>query len=162
VTDLCGGRADECIRGIRALDGKSAFYLSIFLVGTALYLVTDGLCWARSTVLTVEIVGVETRDANTLYSVLNAIVTIPLLYIIRLDAFGFSRFGTRGLLWADAATDLIMFAVVTALFVVCGLLKRVPAEAAAPASSISTNRGTNFPIQFCVTTSEHWNASVAV
>jgi hypothetical protein len=28
-------------------------------------------------------------------------VTIPLLYMIRLDGFGFSRFGTHGLLWMD-------------------------------------------------------------
>ena len=77
----------------------------------------------------VEIVGVETRDASTLYSVLNAIVTIPLLYMIRLDGLGFSRFGTRGLLWTDAAANVLMFAVVAAVFVVCGLgLRRVPAE----------------------------------
>lgn len=33
----------------------------IYLAGTALYLLTQGLCWARSTALMVEIVGVETR-----------------------------------------------------------------------------------------------------
>jgi len=99
---------------------------SVYLTGTALYLVTEGLCWARSTALMVEIVGIETRDASTLYSVLNAIVTIPLLYMIRLDGFGFSRFGTHGLLWTDAAANLLMFAVVAAVFVVCGLgLRRV-------------------------------------
>jgi len=102
---------------------------SVYLAGTAFYLVTEGLCWARSTALMVEIVGVETRDASTLYSVLNAIVTIPLLYMIRLDGFGFSRFGTHGLLWTDAAANLLMFAVVAAVFVVCGLgLRRVPAS----------------------------------
>ncbi|HTV54248.1 MAG TPA: hypothetical protein VMI06_04960 [Terriglobia bacterium] len=50
----------------------------------------------------VEIIGIETRDASTLCSVLNVIVTIPLLCIIRLDGFGFSRFGTHGLLGTDA------------------------------------------------------------
>jgi hypothetical protein len=77
----------------------------------------------------VEIVGAETRDASTLYSVLNAIVTIPLLYMIRLDGFGFSRFGTHGLLWTDAAANLLMFAIVATVFVACGLgLRRVPAS----------------------------------
>jgi hypothetical protein len=100
---------------------------SVYLAGTAFYLVTEGLCWARSTALMVEIVGAETRDASTLYSLLNAIVTIPLLYMIRLDGLGFSRFGTHGLLWTDAAANLLMFAVVAAVFVVCGLgLRRVP------------------------------------
>jgi MFS transporter, PAT family, beta-lactamase induction signal transducer AmpG len=112
---------------------------SVYLAGTAFYLVTEGLCWARSTALMVEIVGIETRDASTLYSVLNAIVTIPLLYMIRLDGFGFSRFGTHGLLWTDAAANLLMFAVVAAVFVVCGLgLKRVPpSQALASTTSAS-------------------------
>ncbi len=112
---------------------------SIYLAGTAFYLVTEGLCWARSTALMVEIVGVETRDASTLYSVLNAIVTIPLLCMIKLDGFGFSRFGTHGLLWTDAAGNLLVFAVVVAVFLVYGLgLRRVPAsQALAGSTSIS-------------------------
>jgi hypothetical protein len=109
---------------------------SIYLAGTALYLLTEGLCWARSTALMVEIVGVETRDASTLYGVLNAIVTIPVLYMIRLDGFGFSRFGTHGLLWTDATANLLMFAVVAAVFVACGLgPRRVPAPQAQSAST---------------------------
>jgi len=112
---------------------------SVYLAGTAFYLVTEGLCWARSTALMVEIVGIETRDASTLYSVLNAIVTIPLLYMIRLDGLGFSRFGRRGLLWTDAAANVLMFAVVAAVFMACSLsLRRVPdSHAGARATSIS-------------------------
>jgi len=64
----------------------------VCLAGTAFYLLTAGLCWAQSIALIVEIVGVETRDASTLYGVLNAIATIPFLYMIRLDGLGFSRF----------------------------------------------------------------------
>ena len=44
-----------------------------------------------------EIVGTDTRDASTLYSILNAGVTIPLLYTIRLDGIGFRNLGTPGL-----------------------------------------------------------------
>ena len=74
----------------------------------------------------VEIVGVETRDASTLFSVLNAIVTIPVLYMIKLDGLGFSRFGTHGLLWTDAGANLIVFGVVAVVFMACGLgLRRV-------------------------------------
>ena len=94
---------------------------SVYLAGTAFYLATEGLCWARSMALMVEIVGVETRDASTLFSVLNAIVTIPVLYMIKLDGLGFSKFGTRGLLLTDAAANLLVFAVVVAVFLACGL-----------------------------------------
>src|SRR5579872_57862 len=117
----------------------AANHPSVYLAGTAFYLVTEGLCWARSTALMVEIVGVETRDASTLYSVLNAIVTIPLLYMIRLDGFGFSRFGTHGLLWTDAAANVLMFTVVAVVFVACGLgLRRVPvSQDMKPTTSVS-------------------------
>lgn len=101
----------------------------VYLVGTAFYLVTEGLCWARSIALMVEIVGTDTRDASTLYSVLNAIVTIPLLYMIKLDGLGFSSFGTQGLLWTDAAANVLVFVFVVLVFLICGLrLRRVPAQ----------------------------------
>ena len=69
----------------------------------------------------VEIVGVETRDAGTFYSVLNVAVSLPLLYMIRLDGWGFSRFGIHGLLWTDAAGNILMFAAVAVVFLICGL-----------------------------------------
>ncbi len=109
---------------------------SVYLAGTALYLLTQGLCWARSMALMVEIVGLETRDASTLYGVLNAIVTIPVLYMIKLDGVGFSRFGTHGLLWTDAAGNLLVFGAVVAVFLTCGLgLRRTQAPMALRASS---------------------------
>ena len=100
---------------------------SVYLAGTTLYLVTEGLCWARSIALMVEIVGVDTRDASTLYSVLNAIVTIPLLCMIRLDGLGYSRFGTHGLLWTDAGANLLVFGAVAVVFMIYGLrLRKLP------------------------------------
>jgi hypothetical protein len=113
--------------GIAALVLLAASNPSVYLTGTALYLITEGLCWARSTALMVEIVGTETNDASTLYSVLSAIVTIPLLYMIKLDGLGFSRFGIIGLLWTDAAANVLVFVVVTVIFVAYGLgLRRAP------------------------------------
>ena len=109
---------------------------SVYLAGTAFYLATEGLCWARSMALMVEIVGVETRDASTLFSVLNAIVTIPVLYMIKLDGVGFSRFGTHGLLWTDAAANLLVFGVVAVIFMAYGLgLRPVPTPVAHKAST---------------------------
>ena len=112
---------------------------SVYLVGTALYLATEGLCWARGTALVVEIVGVETRDASTLFTVLNGLSTIPILCMMRLDGLGFRRFGMHGLLWTDAAANVLVFAVVAAVFMACGLkLRRVPdSHAEAVATSIS-------------------------
>jgi hypothetical protein len=97
---------------------------SIYLAGTGLYLATQGLCWARSVALIVDIVGPEVRDASTLYSLLNAAVTIPLLYMIWLDGVGFRHFGTHGLLATDAGFNLAVFAIVAAVFFVRGMGRR--------------------------------------
>jgi len=114
-----------------------AYRPSVYLVGTAFYLATEGLCWARSIALMVEIVGVDTLDASTLFSVLNAIVTIPVLYMIKLDGLGFSRFGTHGLLWTDAAGNLLVFGVVAVIFVAYGLRLRRVADSPAVARARS-------------------------
>jgi hypothetical protein len=97
---------------------------SVYLAGTAFYLATEGLCWARSVALIVEIVGPEARDASTLYSLLNAAVTIPLLCMIWLDGVGFRYFGTQGLLGTDATLNLLVFAIVAAVFIARGIALR--------------------------------------
>ena len=110
---------------------------TVYLAGTALYLATEGLCWARCYALMVEIVGAETRDASTLFSVLNAMATIPVLYMIKLDGVGFSRFGTQGLLWTDAAGNLLVFGLVAVIFIAYGLRLRRVADSPAVARSTS-------------------------
>lgn len=95
-------------------------------VGTFLYLATQGLCWARSVALIIEIVGPETRDA-TLYSLLNAAFSIPVLYVVWLDGAGFRHFGTHGLLLTDALLNFLIFGIVTTVFIAGGMgLRRLP------------------------------------
>ena len=94
---------------------------SVYLAGTAFYLVTEGLCAARSVALIVEIVGLETRDASTLYSLLNAAVSSAGVYVVWLDGVGFRHFGTHGLLSMDAALNLLVFGIVAAVFISRGL-----------------------------------------
>jgi predicted MFS family arabinose efflux permease len=94
---------------------------AVYLAGTAFYLATEGLCAARSVALIVEIVGPETRDASTLYSLLNAAVSLPIAYVTWLDGVGFRHFGTHGLLWTDALLNLAVFGIVVAVFMSCGL-----------------------------------------
>jgi|SRR5215469_2496497 len=101
---------------------------SVYLVGTALYLLTNGLVWARFVALLVEIVGTETRDASTFYSALNAAGAIPLLFMIWLDGFGFHKFGVRGLLWTDAAPNLLICAIVGAASMIWRIRLRSPSS----------------------------------
>ena len=116
----------------------AAFFLlaanrpSVYLAGTFFYLATQGLCWARSVALIVEVVGADTRDASTLYSLLNAAVSIPVLYVVWLDGVGFRYFGTHGLLLTDALLNLLMFGIVAMIFITRGMGLRSVPDAYAP------------------------------
>lgn len=102
---------------------------SIYFAGTILYLLTNGFVWARFVALLVEVVGAETRDTSTFYSALNAAGAIPLLFMIWLDGFGYNKFGTRGLLWTDAAPNLLVFAIALTVFVIHWMgVQRSPAK----------------------------------
>ena len=51
--------------------------------------------------------------------------------MIWLDGVGFRHFGTRGLLWTDAAANLVVFAIVVLVFVTYGIGLRRPLPAQA-------------------------------
>ena len=63
----------------------------------------------------------ETRDASTFYSALNAAGVILLLCMIWVDGFGYNKFSTHGLLWTDAALNLLVCAIVLIVFVIHGV-----------------------------------------
>jgi hypothetical protein len=95
---------------------------SVYFVGTALYLITNGFCYTWFTALTAEIVGPDAADASTLFSVLSSAAAVALIYMIWLDGVGHGHFGIRGLLWTDAGASLLLeCAVVFAAFVTLGL-----------------------------------------
>lgn len=88
---------------------------------------TNGFVWAWFMALMAEVVGLKTQDASTLFTVLNSAGSIPLIYMIWLEGVGYRHFGVHGLLLADAASSLLVFAVVATVFLHRGLgLRRVP------------------------------------
>jgi hypothetical protein len=110
----------------------------VYLAGTAFYLSTEGLCAARSVALIVEMVGPEVRDASTLYSLLNAAVSFPIVYVTWLDGVGFRYFGMHGLLLTDAGLNLLVFGIVVAVFMSCGLGLRSAPQTSALESDLTS------------------------
>ena len=110
----------------------------VYLAGTALYLATEGLCAARSVSLIVEIVGPEARDASTLFSLLNAAVSLPIVYVTWLDGVGFRYFGLRGLLLTDAGLNFLVFGIVAIVFITCGLGLRSVSQTSALESDLTS------------------------
>jgi MFS transporter, PAT family, beta-lactamase induction signal transducer AmpG len=121
--------AGACLaNGVAALVLLPASRPAFYVVGTILYLLTEGCVWARGVALLVEIVGEETRDASTFFSAVSAAFSVPLLFMIWLDGLGFQKFGARGLLWTDAAPNLAVFVIVALVFAIRGLgLRKLPA-----------------------------------
>lgn len=94
-------------------DSPSAYY-----GGTVLYLLTTGFGYARFTALVMDVLGHGEHGAGTRYSLFLAAGNLPIAYVLWLDGQGYQRFGTHGLFGADAAGNLLVFAVVTAAWLV--------------------------------------------
>jgi hypothetical protein len=89
---------------------------SVYFWGTLLYLLTAGFRNARYVALVLKVIGAEGRDTSTSYA-----SPISVASMIWLEGKGFHSLGTHGLLWTDAAANLVVFAVVALVFVTHGL-----------------------------------------
>jgi PAT family beta-lactamase induction signal transducer AmpG len=94
---------------------------SVYFWGTLLYLLTAGFCNARYVALVLDVIGPDGHDTSTWYAALTAAGNIPLASMIWLEGKSFHSFGTHGLLWTDAAANLVVFAIVALVFVTHGL-----------------------------------------
>jgi hypothetical protein len=89
---------------------------SVYFWGTLLYLLTAGFCNARYVALVLDIIGTEGHDTSTWYAALTAAGNIPIASMIWREGKSFHRFGTHGLLWTDAAANLVVFVIVAFVF----------------------------------------------
>jgi MFS transporter, PAT family, beta-lactamase induction signal transducer AmpG len=94
---------------------------SVYFWGTLLYLLTAGFCNARYVALVLDIIGTEGCDTSTWYAALTAAGNIPIVSMIWLEGKSFHSFGTHGLLWTDAAANLVVFVIVAFVFATRGL-----------------------------------------
>jgi MFS family permease len=78
-----------------------------FLVGTAGYALTLGVCYAAFMALAFELVGGETSASGTRFTVFMAAVNVPVVYMLRLDGLAHGKLGVRGMLAADSLSNLV-------------------------------------------------------
>jgi MFS transporter len=103
---------------------------SVYFWGTLTYLLTSGLCNARYVALALDVIGPDIRDASTWYSALIGAGNIPIVTMIWFEGRMFHRLGTHGLLWTDVAANLLVFAVVAAVFLSRGVgIRSAPSTA---------------------------------
>jgi PAT family beta-lactamase induction signal transducer AmpG len=94
---------------------------SVYFWGTLLYLLTTGLCNARFVALVLDVIGPNGRDPSTWFSVLLSASNIPIASMIWLEGQTFTKFGTHGVLWTDAAANFLVFTIVALVFATHGL-----------------------------------------
>ena len=78
-----------------------------FAVGVSLYLFSQGLAFAAYSALQLELVGEGGRSGATRYTLYGAAANAPVMYMTWVDGQGYRRGGVRGLLGADALSNLV-------------------------------------------------------
>jgi len=104
--------ASGCMNGFASLVLLAGHRPAIYYLGTVLYLVTTGFCYARFTALVMEVLGPGEHGTSTRYSLLLAAGNLPIAYVLWADGMGYHYFGTNGLFGVDAAGNLLVFATV--------------------------------------------------
>ena len=87
-----------------------------YVAGAAAYAVVLGFCYAAFMALGFQLVGADTAASATRFSLFMAAVNVPIVYMTRLDGWGFTHFGVRGMLLVDAASNAL-FGIAFALLV---------------------------------------------
>lgn len=79
---------------------------SAYAVGCLVYLFVAGIAFTAFSAVVYEIVGAAGKTASTLYSVFPAVGNQAIAYTLLLDGTAQKMWGTRGMLWTDAALNL--------------------------------------------------------
>ncbi|HEY6829437.1 MAG TPA: MFS transporter [Gemmatimonadaceae bacterium] len=78
-----------------------------FLLGSAGYALTLGVCYAAFMALAFQLVGKATTASSTRFTLFMAAVNVPVVYVLKLDGRAYSRLGVRGMLLTDALSNLV-------------------------------------------------------
>jgi len=78
-----------------------------YVAGAAAYAFATGLCYAAFMSLAFELVGSTSAASGTRFTVFMAAVSVPVVYMLRLDGFGHARWGVRGMLAVDATANAV-------------------------------------------------------
>jgi MFS family permease len=97
---------------------------SSYFAGSLIYLLTAGFCQARAVALTLDVVGNDVDDAGTWFSALTALSGMAVVSMIWLEGRMYHYYGAQGLLWTDAAGNLLVFAIVVTAFLTRSLSYR--------------------------------------
>ena len=73
-----------------------------YFLGVILYLFTVGACYALFTAVVLEFLGSSGKSGSGRYSLINSLGNVPVLYMIKMDGMGASKWGPRWLSGTEA------------------------------------------------------------
>jgi PAT family beta-lactamase induction signal transducer AmpG len=77
----------------------------MYLVGSGLFMLTVGACWAMYSALVLKIVGAPGRTGCARYAIGVSLANLPVAYMAALDGWGAKWFGPKGLPGMDMAVS---------------------------------------------------------
>jgi len=103
VYPITGLVSAACVGAMSLAPLTAATYVS----GAAAYAFATGLAYAAFMSLAFEMVGSGSAASGTRFTVFMAAVSVPVVYMLRLDGFGHRRWGVRGMLAVDATANAV-------------------------------------------------------
>lgn len=93
----------------------SGLYLAVapmrpfeYFLGVGLYMLTTGACYAFFLGVVMYTMGEAGRSASSRYTILVSLGNLPVVYMTKVEGWGFSLFGPRGVPAFDAAGNLLV------------------------------------------------------
>jgi len=91
-----------------------------YFTGMTLYIFSVGICYALFTGVILEFLGDSGKSGSGRYSIINSLGNVPVLYMMKLDGMGASRFGPRALAGTEAVLGLLGASSLLAYFLLRG------------------------------------------
>ncbi len=91
---------------------------AIYLIGTVLYLLTVGACYAAFTGVSLEFLGGSGKSGSARYAIINSLGNVPVVYMTWLDGRGYALWGPRGMPATDAILSALSAGILLAHFIV--------------------------------------------
>jgi MFS transporter, PAT family, beta-lactamase induction signal transducer AmpG len=87
-----------------------------YFFGVGLYMLTTGMCWAFFLGVVVYTMGEAGKSASSRYTILVSLGNLPVVYMTKVEGWGYGIFGPRGVPAMDAAGNILV-AICVALWV---------------------------------------------
>ncbi len=100
---------------------------TVYFVGIGCYLLTVGVCYSFFLGVVMQTMGVARKSASTRFTLLVSLGNLPVVYMTRLEGWGYSRFGAHGVPALDAAGNLLV-ATFAALWICFRLTQKHPLD----------------------------------